>query len=129
MSFQFVWMQKLVHWQIYNFGNLVFVIWTFGCSLCRFGANLVYIPHIWLILLYLLVFHLWYLLYTSKLYSVFQSVFIAFQWFSSIFISSYLFNQYGILICNLYLLLALELFCIIKFNLQNFVLTSLLPYI
>ena len=61
-------------WKICNFGYLVFIILSYGYSLCRLLAHLVYIQHIWITVLYLLVFYPWYLhLYYGNLYPVFMT--------------------------------------------------------
>ena len=70
-------------WQTCNFGHLVFIISTFRCSLCRLWAHLVYttyldnciVPACFSPLVLILIL-------------VSCTVFIAFQWFSSVFFSS-----------------------------------------
>ena len=69
--------------QIWSFEDLVFVMSTFGFSLWRLWAHLLYIQHIYTTVFSCLFFTLGIYIYTSKLYSDLQSVFIGFQWFSS----------------------------------------------
>ena len=70
--------------QIWSFEDLVFVMSTFGFSLWRLWAHLLYIQHIYTTVFSCLFFTLGIYIYTSKLYSDLQSVFIGFQWFSSV---------------------------------------------
>ena len=69
--------------QISNFGHLVFIISTFGYSLCRLWAHLVYTTYLDNCIVPACFSPL-----VLTLILVSCTVFIAFQWFSSVFFSS-----------------------------------------
>ena len=60
------WKARMSTWvicsllQICNFGHLIFIIYAVGYSLCRL-EHILYIQHIWITVLYVLVFHPCYL--------------------------------------------------------------------
>ena len=70
-------------WQICNFGHLVFIISTFGYSLSRLWAHLVYTTYLDNCIVPACFSPL-----VLTLTLVSYTVFIAFQWFSRVFFSS-----------------------------------------